>query len=477
MQDLSKRWWLLALLAIAQFMVVLDIAIMNVALPSIQHSLGFSIGTLQWIVSTYTLAFGGFLLLGGRAADLYGRRLVFVSGVFAFGAVSLFVGLAQSDVQMIVLRGLQGFAAAFMSPAALSIVLATFTEQKERTRALSIWGMVSAGGGAAGVLLGGILTQYLSWRWNFFINVPVALALGLLALRLAPARESEESDKRLDVPGAALITAGMILLVYTLTRANEWGWGSALTLGSFALVVALIGGFFYNESRALRPLVPLSVFKIGNIRAANLVQLPVTAGVFAMFFFLSLYIQNVLGFSPIMAGLSFLPVPMFVAISAMLAPRLMAKIGFKPIMVVAPWLLAAGLFLLAHVPVAGSYFTHVLPAIVLMAIGMGFSFVSITVAATSGVPGHFSGLASGLLTTAQQIGGALGLAILSSVAASTSAAFALAHPGEISAALVEGFHAAFYTAIMFSALASLIALSMIKPARPHVDMSATVAPH
>jgi EmrB/QacA subfamily drug resistance transporter len=465
MKEHAKHWWLLALLALAQFMVVLDVSIMNVALPSVQKSLDISLSQLQWIVSTYTLAFGGFLLLGGRAADLYGRRRVFVSGVFGFAAVSLMVGIAQSDLQMIVLRGLQGFCAAFMSPSALSIVLATFREPHERARALSIWGMVAAGGGAAGVLLGGILTQYLSWRWNFFINVPVGVLVGFFALRLAPAHESEEANKALDIPGAALITSAMILLVYTLTEANTWGWASALTLGCLAAVAALILAFIYNESRVARPLVPLSVFRIGNIAAADLTQLPVTASLFAMFFFVSLYVQTVLDFSPIKSGLSFLPVPLIIAISAMLAPRVIARIGYKPILVVAPWLLAGGLFILAHVPVDGSYYADVLPGISLIAIGMGFSFVSLTIAATTGIPGHFSGLASGLLNTAQQIGGALGLAILSSVAASTTSTYLAAHPGVPAPALVEGFHAAFYTAIIFSALASLSALLFLRSHR------------
>ncbi len=462
MKEHAKHWWLLALLALAQFMVVLDISIMNVALPSVQKTLGLSLTGLQWIVSTYTLAFGGFLLFGGRAADLYGRRLVFVSGVFGFALTSLFVGLAQNEAQMIILRGLQGLSAAFMSPAALSIVLATFREQHERTRALSIWGMVAAGGGAAGVLLGGILTQYLSWRWNFFINVPVGLLVGYFALKLAPKHESEEHDKTLDIPGAALITSGMILLVYTLTEASKWGWLSVHTILFFVISAALIAAFFWNESRAKKPLVPLSVFKIGNIAAADLTQLPITASVFAMFFFVSLYVQSILGYSPVASGLAFLPVPMIIAMTAMFAPRLIKRIGYKPIIVVAPWLLASGLLVLAHVPVEGSYYTHVLPGLALMAVGMGFSFVSITIAATSGVPGHFSGLASGLLTTAQQIGGALGLAILSSVAASKTASYLAANPGAQLPALVEGFHIAFYTGIIFCAIASLTAFFLIK---------------
>lgn len=479
MNDSNRKWYLLGFLALAQFMVVLDVSIMNVALPSVQRSLDFSQEMLQWLVTAYTLSFGGFLLLGGRAADLYGRRFVFVSGVTAFAFISLCVGLAQTDIQMIALRGLQGLAAAFMSPSALSIVLVTFREQHERTRALSIWGAVSAGGGAAGVLLGGILTQYLSWRWNFFVNVPVAMLVAYFALRFAPAHESEEEDRTLDLPGAFLITGGLILLVFALNEITRKGWDSLPTLGLFAVSALIIAAFFYNESRASRPLVPLSIFKIGNIAAADLTQLPITASLFSMFFFVSLYVQNVLGYTPIQSGLSFLPVPLLVGISATLAPRLIQRIGYKPILVGAPFLLMGGLFILAHVPVAGSYTNDVLPALAMMAAGLGFSFVSLTVAATSGVPGHYSGLASGLLNTAQQMGGAIGLAILSAVATATTTGYLASHalsPSLRAEALVEGFHAAFYTGMGFALLASIFAFFLIRPiasvgnAKVHVEL-------
>lgn len=469
MNESNRKWYLLGFLALAQFMVVLDVSIMNVALPSVQRSLHFSQEMLQWLVTAYTLSFGGFLLLGGRAADLYGRRRVFVGGVSAFALISLCVGLAQSDIQMIALRGLQGLAAAFMSPSALSIVLVTFRDHTERTRALSIWGAVSAGGGAAGVLLGGLLTQYLSWRWNFFVNVPVAILVAYFALRFAPPHESEETSKSLDLPGALLITSGLILLVFALNDIASKGWDSLPTLSLFALSACIIVAFFFNESRAARPLVPLSIFQIGNIAAADLTQLPITASLFSMFFFVSLYVQNVLGYSPIHSGLSFLPVPILVGISATLAPRLIARIGYKPILVGAPFLLMGGLFILAHVSVAGNYMSDVLPGLALMATGLGFCFVSLTVAATSGVPGHYSGLASGLLSTAQQIGGAIGLAVLSAVATSTTAAYLASHTPSASLrleALVEGFHKAFYTGMLFALLASLFALLFVRAIAP-----------
>ncbi len=468
----TNKWWLLALLALAQFMVVLDISIMNVALPSVQRTLGLSIENLQWIVTIYTLCFGGFLLLGGRAADLFGRRFVFVGGVSAFALVSLFVGLSQNDLQIIILRGLQGLSAAFMSPAALSIILVTFREGSERTRALSVWGAIGAGGAAVGVLLGGILTQYLSWRWNFFVNVPVGLLVAFFAYRLAPAHESEDPTKSLDLPGAVLVTSGLILLVYTLTKASAWGWTSGETLGLLALCFMFFVGFVFNESRVKHPLVPLGIFRVGNIAAADLTQIPITASLFSMFFFVSLYVQTVLGFSPIRSGLSFLPVPLIVGISASLAPRIIKRFGYKIILTLAPWLLAGGLYMLAHVPVGGSYMNDVLPALAFMAVGLGLCFVSITVAATSGVLGHLSGLASGLLNTSQQIGGALGLAILSGIAADrtadliASAGQGAGNPAVKMAALVEGFHSAFYAGIVFAVLASLFALFFLKNIKP-----------
>jgi MFS family permease len=325
--------------------------------------------------------------------------------------------------------------------------------------------MVAAGGGAFGVLLGGVLTQYLSWRWNFFINVPVGLLVGIFALRLAPAHEFEERSKSLDLPGAVLITSALILLVYTLSKASVWGWYSGQTIFFLAGALALLIGFVINEYYARHPLIPLSVFNIGNITPANMTQLPITAALFAMFFFLSLYIQQVLGYSPVLSGLSFLPVPIIIAISAMLAPRLLMKVGYKPILVVAPLLLAAGLFILSHVPVAGSYWNDVLPGMAIMAAGMGFSFVSLTVAATTGIPMHQSGLASGLLNTSQQIGGAVGLAILSSVAASkTAATLALDSTSPLAHvnATVAGFQSAFGFAILFAFLASFFALVLMR---------------
>ncbi len=459
----SQKWWALAFLVLAQFMIVLDISILNVALPSIERQFNLTVTDLQWIVTSYTLCFGGFLLLGGRAADLYGRKRVFISGVTCFTTISLLIGVADSAALMVPLRALQGLSAAFMSPAALSIILTLFHDQPERTKALSIWGAVSAGGATVGLLLGGFLTQYLNWRWNFFVNVPVGILVVIAAWHLLPEREEEESDKTLDLPGAIAITAALMLLVYTLSQANTWGWLSGATLVGFVVALFLFGGFIINESRAEHPLMPLSIFKIGNIAAADLVQLPITASMFSMFFFLTLYVQNILHYGPLQAGLAFLPSSIVIGISATLAPRLIARVGYKPILVVAPLFLVGGLFTFTHLTLTGTYMDF-LPGLLLMAVGLGSCFVAIAVAATSGIPGHESGLASGLLNTAQQIGGSLGLAILSSVAAATTATSIALTPGAANglAPLLKGFHSAFYTGMGFALAASVFALLFIR---------------
>lgn len=456
---MKHKWLILALLAVAQFMVVLDSAIVNVALPALEKALHFDPASLQWVVTSYTLAFGGFLLLGGRASDLYGRRRVLLAGIIGFTVFSLAIGLAQSSVLVIILRALQGLAAAFMSPAALSIVLTTFKEGKERNTALGVWSAVASGGAAAGVLLGGILTQYFGWEWNFFINVPVGIAVFFGIRKYVPAHIQEESDKNLDVPGAVLVTGGLISLVYALVEAPAWGWTSFNTIGLLVLSTVLLAGFIVNESKAKHPLMPLSIFKIRNVSGANLMMVPVTAGLMGMFFFVSLYIQGTLHYSPLLTGLSFLPIPILIGISSTLAPRLVAKVGFKPLLITGTALLTVGTFLLSFVSVEGSYLVNVLPGLLIMALGAGITFVSVSVAATSGVPSHEAGLASGLLSTSQQMGGALGLAILSGVAT----AAASAQTGmPLAEASVAGYRAAFLAASVFTAIALLVALFVIR---------------
>jgi EmrB/QacA subfamily drug resistance transporter len=462
MKDKDRSHWLiLTLLALAQFMVVLDSAIVNVALPALQHSFKLSPTNLQWIVTAYTLAFGGFLLLGGRAADLYGRRKVFLTGVALFAIASLLDGLATNSSMLIGLRAAQGLAAAFMSPAALSIVLITYREGHERNIALSIWGAVAAGGAAVGVLLGGIITQYFGWRWNFFINVPIAAIVLAGAWKLVPKHESEETHTDLDLPGAVSVTAGLMLLVYGLVRAPSHGWTAHSTLLYIGGALALLAFFIVNESRVRHPLMPLSIFKIRNITGANLTQMPIAAAMFAIFYFTSIYVQEVLHFSAIKTGFAFLPVPIVIAIAATNAPKLIKKVGYKKILMVSPWVIAVGLFMLGHVPVQGSYFTHVLPGLVVMAFGAGFTFVSTTVAATSGVPGREAGLASGLINTAQQLGGALGLAVLSGVAAASTSHF-MRHTPNQTTALVHGFHTAYFAGAAFAVGAAMVATFVIR---------------
>jgi EmrB/QacA subfamily drug resistance transporter len=455
---------ILIIVALAQFMVVLDISIVNVALPSISKALNFSPENLQWVVTAYTLAFGGFLLFGGRAADLFGRRRVFIGGVAAFTLASFVAGISQHDSTLIAGRAFQGLTAAFMSPAALSIIISTFKEGKERNRALSVWGGVAAGGAAAGLLFGGILTEYLNWRWNFFVNVPIGIALASFAFRLIPESKAELSHKHLDLSGAALATSGLMLLVYGLVKAPDYGWTDNRSIMYLGVSAVLLAAFIVNEMRSKHPLVPLSIFKIRNLRGANMVQLPITASMFSMFFFLTLYVQNVLGFSPIKTGLAFFPVTIVIGIASGLVSTLVSRIGYKPPMVVAPLFLSAGLYLFSRMPVNGSYASDVLPGLILMALGLGFTFVTITIAATSGVPPDKSGLASGILNTSQQIGGALGLAILTGIFASETTQ-ALMSGANVKAAQVAGFHQAFFVAACFALATSIIAALAIKHVR------------
>lgn len=463
-----NHWLILILLALAQFMVVLDVSIVNVALPSIQETFHMSQTSLQWVVTAYTLTFGGFLLLGGRAADLFGRRRMFLIGVALFTFASLLDGLAQTGGQLIVFRGLQGLAGAIMSPAALSIILVTYREGHERNVALSVWGAVAAGGAAVGVLLGGILTQYLDWRWNFFVNVPVGIAVWIVAYKILDKHESTVEHNNLDLPGAVLATGGLMTLVYALVKAPSNGWLSATSLVLFAIAAAALVGFVFNESRAKHPLMPLHIFKIRNLSGANALMLCMAAGLFAVFFFTTLYLQLVLGFTPVKTGLSFLVVPITLGIVATNVPRIIQKIGYRPVLIVAPLFLSAGLFYLSHIPVAGSFWVHVAPGMILMAIGMGGTFVSATIAATSGVPHHESGLASGILNTSQQVGGAIGLAVLTGIAASTTTDYIknlnlLAPPTKqiIAEAAVKGFEKGYLIASVFGLVASLIAIFVI----------------
>ena len=444
-------------------MVVLDSAIVNVALPALEKALHFDQASLQWVVTGYTLTFGGFLLLGGRAADLYGRRRVLLTGIAGFTLFSLLIGLSNSSVVVVILRALQGLSAAMMSPSALSILLTTFKEGKERNTALGVWSAVGAGGAAVGVLLGGILTQYMGWEWNFFINIPVGILVFIGLLKYVPAHVKEESDKNLDIVGAFLVTSGLMSLVYAFVEAPSWGWADGRTLGLFAASAVLLASFIFNESKVKHPLMPLSIFKIRNVSGANLMMVPVTAGMMGMFFFASLYIQGILQYSPVETGLAFLPVPIVIAISATIASRFVGKIGFKPLLILGSSLLTIGIFCLSLITLDGTYAANVLPGLLIMGLGGGMTFVSISVAATSGVPGHEAGLASGLVSTSQQMGGALGLAILSGVATSAiTTAITNGTATSQAAASVAGYDAAFRAAAIFTLFALLVAVFIIR---------------
>lgn len=461
MKKAINKTRVLILLAVAQFIVVLDSSIVNIALPAIDRDLGFAPENLQWVVTAYTLTFGGFLLLGGRAADLFGRRRLFMIGLIGFTLASFMAGLSQSSGMLIAFRALQGLAAAFMSPAALSIVISTFKEGAERNKALGVWGGVAAAGAAAGLLIGGVLTEYLDWRWNFFVNVPVGIILAFLVPRFIPNTKADLDHKHLDLPGAALATSGLMLLVFGLTKAPDYGWTSERSILMLGASVVLLILFVVNEHRSKHPLMPLHIFKIRNLSGANMMQLPITAGMFSTFFFLSLYTQQILNYSPVKSGLAFLPLAFIIGITSANVSKVIGKVGYKTPMIVGPILVTIGLLLFSRLTVDGSYLTDVLPAIIVVALGLGACFVSITIAATSGVPKHESGLASGLLNTSQQIGGALGLAIISGIFASTVKDSTM-KGADAASAQVAGFHESFIVAAMFTISAALIAAVVIR---------------
>jgi EmrB/QacA subfamily drug resistance transporter len=462
----------LMLLAMTQFVIVIDASIVNVALPSIGAALHFSRDDLTWVVNAYTLTFGGFLLLGGRLADLLGRRRMFMLGLVVFSLASLAGGLAQSEAWLIVARAIQGLGAAIVSPAALSIITTTFAEGAERNRALGIWGAVAGMGGAAGVLLGGILTSGLSWRWVLFVNVPIGLIATTLAPRLLLESRAENGTEGFDVPGAVTVTAGLALLVYTVVDAVNVGWGSTGTLLRLAGSAALLVAFVVIESRQRHPLMPFSIFRLRTLRGANIVGLLIGMSLFSMFFFISLYLQDVLGFSPIKTGVSYLPLAVGIILAAGAASQLTTRIGFKPTLIAGLLFIAVALLWFSRVPApGGSFAADVLGPSVLAAIGLGLAFVSVTIAAVTGTKPHEAGLASGLINTAQQVGGALGLAILATVANSRTQS--LFHSGVHSTAiaLTKGFDRAFLVGAGFAITGAILAAVLIssRDSREHSE--------
>jgi EmrB/QacA subfamily drug resistance transporter len=455
-----NKWLALALLSAVQFMVVLDIAVVNVALPSIKVDLGFSEQNLQWVISAYALVFGGFLLLGGRAADVIGRRRLFAVGLVAFTVASLVAGLAWSEGSLIAARAFQGLGAAIISPAALSMVSTTFTEGRERNLALGVWGAVGGFGAAAGVLLGGVFTELLSWSWIFFVNVPV----GATALLLTPFLLSESRDANIrsfDVPGAVLVTGGLSSLVYAITQAGNVGWLAGRTVGTFAAAVILIAAFVAWEQRHAEPLMRLGIFRIRTVAGANVAGFILGTALFSMFLMLTLYMQNVLGYSPLQAGVAYLAVAGGAIVWSALAAQLVTRLGVKPVLVAGMVSLTAGLVYFTQIDVQGSYVGDLLPGFLLVGIGIGFAFVPISIAALAGVDARESGLASGLINTSQQIGGALGIAALSTIATSrTTHALHVGTP--LHNALVHGFTGAFVAGVGIAAVGVLAALALIR---------------
>ena len=470
-----RRWIGLGVIVTAQFMVVLDVAIVNVALPTIKTDLHFSQESLQWVVTAYSIMFGGVLLLGGRMADLLGRRRLFMAGLALFTAFSLLDGLAWSEGSLIAFRALQGLGAALLSPGALSILTTTFAEGRDRNLALGIWGAVSGSGGAAGVLLGGALTSALTWSWIFFINVPVGVLVLALAPRLLDESRADVAHRHFDVPGAASITGGLMLLVYAMTRAVQHGWGTSETIGLLALSAALIVAFVVIELRSTAPLLPMRMFRLRTLSGCNLAGLLLGAAVFSQFFLLTLYMQQVLHYSAMQTGVAYLALTLAVIVFANVAQAVTLRVGVRPVLPAGLLLVAAGLVLYARLPVDGSYFTDLFPAFLLTGIGMAFAFIPMTIGALAGTRPSDAGIASGLINTTQQVGGSIGVAAATTIAATYTGHYLSGHPGTAStagAALTHGFSVAFYVLAAVAAIAALASALIVesKPASAELEV-------
>jgi EmrB/QacA subfamily drug resistance transporter len=456
-----RRWFGLAVLCSAFFMVILDVAIVNVALPTIQVDLDFSQKNLQWVVSAYALTFGGLLLLGGRTADLLGRRRIFMLGIGVFAVASLLAGLAWSDAVLIFARALQGIGAALMTPAALSILMTTFQEGRERNTALGIWGAVGASGGTIGVLLGGILTDTIGWEWIFFLNVPVALAVIVLAPALLRESRAAPTERRFDLAGALSVTAGIAVLVYGLVEANDAGWGSVQTISLFAASAALLAVFAVVELRTRAPIMPFSIFRIRAVTGSNLAGLALGGAVFGMIFVLTLYMQQVLGYTPLETGLAWLAMSLTALLSSIIGSALVTRIGTRAPLIAGLLVSAVGLVLLSRISAGGSYAGDLLPGLLVVGSGLGLAFVAVSIGALEGVRERDAGLASGLVNTTQQVGGALGVGVLSTAAISRSDEL-LASGSSAPVALTEGFQIALLVAAGFAAAGAVAALAFIR---------------
>jgi EmrB/QacA subfamily drug resistance transporter len=470
------RWFALALIIAAQFMVVLDVAIVNVALPSIKDDLHFSQESLQWVITAYAIMFGGFLLLGGRLADLLGRRRLFVAGLALFTVMSLLDGLAWSEASLIVFRSLQGLGAAMLSPAGLSILTTTFTEGKERNKALGIWGAASGSGGAAGVLLGGALTSGLNWSWIFYVNVPVGIAVMALTPVLLRESRAELDDRHFDFAGAASITGGLMLLVYGMTRAAQHGWATGETVALLGGAAALIVAFFVVERGSRAPLLPLTIFRLRTLTASNVAGLLMGAALFSQFFLLTLYMQEVLHYSALKTGVAYIGLTLTTIAFSTVAQAFVTRVGVRPIMPLGLTLSTVALVLFARLPVHGSYFPDLLPGFLISGLGLALAFIPMSIGALTGVRPAEAGVASGLINTSQQIGGAIGVAIAATIATSFSTRYVHAHAGSDAfggPALTHGFQIAFYVLAGLAAAGALISALLLesRPAPPKLQLT------
>jgi len=464
--DSRRRWLALIVLCLGSLMIVLDVTIVNVALPSIREDLGFSETSLAWVVNAYLLTYGGFLLLGGRLGDLFGHRRLFLTGITLFTAASLACGLASSQGFLVGARAIQGLGGATASAVALGLMMNLFTEPAERAKAMGVFGFVAAGGGSLGVLLGGVLTNSLDWHWIFLVNLPIGVLVYLLSLKLLPAGRGAAASGRLDIAGAATVTASLMLAVYAIVNGNQEGWTSGQTLGLLAASVALLAIFLGIESKVSSPLVPLRLFKLRNVATANVVGVLWAAAMFAWFFLSALYLQLVLGYSPLEVGLAFLPANLIMgAFSLGLSAKLVMRYGIRLPLATGLLLAAAGLVLFVRAPVDGNFLVDVLPSMILLGFGAGMAFNPVLLAAMSDVEQSESGLASGVVNTAFMMGGALGLAVLASLAASRSDTLLASGDGRL-VALTGGYHAAFVVGAVFAAAAAVIGAALLRVKAP-----------
>jgi EmrB/QacA subfamily drug resistance transporter len=462
--DSRSRWLALLIVCLGDLMIVLDVTIVGVALPSIREDLGFSETSLAWVVNAYLLTFGGFLLLGGRLGDLFGHRRLFIAGIALFTGASLACGLAGSQAALITARAVQGLGGAIVSAVALSLIVTLFTEPGERAKAMGVFGFVAAGGGSIGVLLGGILTDAFAWNWIFLVNVPIGIAVVVFSLLVLPGGRGFAPKTRLDLAGAVTVTASLMVAVYAIVNGNEVGWATARTLGLLALAGVLLGVFLFIESRVAAPLMPLRLFRLRNLSVSSVVGILWAAAMFAWFFLSALYLQLVLGYSPLQVGLAFLPGNLIMAVFSLgLSARIVMRFGIRVPLGVGLGLAALGLLLFARAPVDGTLVVDVLPSMILLGIGAGMAFNPVLLAAMGDVPQEEAGLASGVVNTAFMMGGALGLAVLASLAASRTSSLTASGTSQLEA-LTGGYHAAFLVGALFAAAAAALGVLLLRPA-------------